>query len=53
MKKEPSEAEIRSIAAHLRNPQGEKGIEIAHLMNEGNGPMNLPTYFGCIKSATK
>ena len=41
MKQEMTEEEIKEIAAQLRKPEGEKGKEIAQLMNEGNQAMNL------------
>lgn len=43
MKKEPTKEEIIEMAAQLRKPIGEKGLEIGDFMNKGNGPMNLHT----------
>lgn len=43
MKKEPTEADLKKIAAQLRRPEGEKGIEIGEIMNDANGPMNRHT----------
>lgn len=43
MKKELTEEDIKNIAAQLRKPEGEHGIEIGKLMNDGNAPMNLHT----------
>lgn len=39
----PTEEELQQIAAQLRKPEGEQGIEIGELMNQGNGPMNRHT----------
>ena len=43
MKNELTEEDIKKIAAQVRKPEGEHGIEIGELMNDGNGPMNLHT----------
>ncbi|MBK9048006.1 MAG: hypothetical protein IPL74_15450 [Bacteroidetes bacterium] len=37
--KELTVEQIREIAAQLRNPTGEKGIEMGHIMNEANVAM--------------
>jgi ubiquinone/menaquinone biosynthesis C-methylase UbiE len=34
---------LADLAAQLRKPEGEMGLETAHWMNVGNGPMNLHT----------
>lgn len=43
MKKKPTTEEIKTIASHLRKPIGDKGVEVANIMNDGNLPMNLHT----------
>lgn len=43
MMKEPTEADLKKIAAQLRKPDGEKGIEIGELMNDANGATNRHT----------
>ena len=43
MDQQPTEEELKVIAANLRQPSGEPGIAIGEAMNEGNGPMNLHT----------
>ncbi|MEL7006078.1 MAG: class I SAM-dependent methyltransferase [Bacteroidota bacterium] len=35
------ENELKNIASQLRQPHGEKGIEIGDMMNDGNLPMNM------------
>ncbi|MEO1048996.1 MAG: methyltransferase domain-containing protein [Bacteroidota bacterium] len=41
MEKELSKEDIKHIAAQLRKPAGDKGLEVGNMMNSGNGPMNL------------
>lgn len=36
-----NEHDIREMAKQLRKPEGEKGIEVGEMMNDGNKPMNL------------
>lgn len=43
MSKKPTEEDIKKIAAQLRKPDGEHGIEVGKMMNDGNMPMNLHT----------
>jgi len=38
-----TEDDIKKIAAQLRKPEGENGIEVGKRMNIGNAPMNLHT----------
>ena len=43
MHEELDEERIKEFASQLRKPEGENGSKIGHLMNEGNGPMNMHT----------
>jgi len=38
-----TEKDFEKIAAQLRKPEGENGIKIAEIMNDGNKPMNMHT----------
>ncbi len=38
---QPTEDDIKRMAAHLRKPEGEDGIHVGELMNDGNAGINL------------
>lgn len=40
---QPTEEQIKETAKQLRKPEGEAGIEMAEIMNQGNFPMNMHT----------
>ena len=43
MAKTFTEEDLPALAAQLRKPEGDMGLEVARMMNTGNGPMNLHT----------
>lgn len=41
MENQPTKEELQQIAAQFRKPQGEQGLEISDIMNDGNYNMNI------------
>jgi len=37
----PNEEDIKRMAAHLRKPEGEEGLQVGELMNDGNSGINM------------